>query len=93
MGIIIMYCVLFILQVAFLFFCTRQKNKKLCMILLCIECISILIALGVGVYYNIYGGPNFEGFYEVLISFGMVIVYSLLVGVSAFIKRKIDGTS
>ena len=89
MGIIIMYCILLILQVTLLVFIVLQKNKKSWMILLCIECISILIALGVGVYYNIFGGPNFEGFFEVLVSFGMVIVYSLLLGVSVFIKRKL----
>ncbi len=88
MAMIITYMVFFILQIVLLVLSVRRNTKKLWMSLFCAECISILIAFGVGVYYNIYGGPNFEGFFEVLISFVTVMVYGLLFLVSIFVKRK-----
>ena len=88
MGMIITYILLFILQIVLLVLSVRRESKKLWMSFVCVVCMSILMALGLGVYYNIYGGPNFEGFFEVLISFGSVIVYGLLFLISFFVVRK-----
>ena len=88
MVLIIAYIMIFILQIVLFKLSIRRKTKKLWMSLFCAECIPILIAVGLVVYYNIHQGPNFEGFFEGLISFGAAIVYGLFLLVSVFVMRK-----
>ena len=82
------YIVMFFLQIVLFKLSIRRKTKKLWMCLFCAECIPILIAVGMIVYHNIHQGPNFEGFFEGLISFGAAIVYGLFLVISVFVMRK-----
>ena len=77
MVIIVTYMLFFILQIVLFVLSIRGKTKKLWMSLFCAECISILIAFGLFVYYNIHQGPNFANFFYTLFSFGAVLVYGL----------------
>lgn len=88
MLLIITYIIMFILQIVLFRLSIRRKTKKLWMCLLCAACISILIAFGMIVYYNIEQGPNFENFIWGLISFGAAIVYGLFLLISVFVMRK-----
>lgn len=88
MILIIAYIMVFILQIVLFRLSIQRKTKKLWMSLFCAECISILIAVGLIAYYNINQGPNFEGFFEALISFGAAIIYGLFFVASLLIMRK-----
>ena len=46
------------------------------------------MAFGFGIYYNVYPGANFEGFFETLISFGAALVYGLFFFISFLVMRK-----
>jgi len=88
MILIIAYIMIFILQIVLFRLSIRRKKKKLWVGLFCAECISILIAVGAIAYYNINQGPNFEGFFEALISFGAAILYGLFFVASLLVMKK-----
>ncbi len=88
MLLIITYIMMFILQIVMFKLSIRRKTKKLWVSLFCAEGISILIAFGLVVYHNINQGPNFEGFFEGLISFLAAIVYGLFLLISVIVMSK-----
>lgn len=88
MVILVTYMMFFVLQIVLLVLSVRRGTKKLWVSLFCIESISMFIAFCLGVYYNVYPGPNFEGFFETLISFGAFFVYGLILLISVFIVKR-----
>lgn len=90
MVMLVAYMMFFVLQIVLLVLSVRKGTKKLWVSLYCVECISMFIAFCLGVYYNVYPGPNFEGFFETLISFGAVFMYGLILLTSVFIVKRKD---
>ena len=68
-----------------------EEKRSGCVCLLWAEGISILVALGVCIYYNIHQGPNFANLIYTLFSFGAVIVYGVLFLISVIFVRKNGG--
>lgn len=78
---LITYIVILILQIILLVISIRKKTKKFWRTLFSIELISMLIAIGLMIYYNSLPGegfmPGLTYLGEMLFSFGAAILYGI----------------
>ena len=91
MFLLITYIVIFIFQIILFVITIRKKTKKLWRILFSAELISLLISIGLMIYYNNLPGygfmPGLTYLGEVLFSFGAVVLYciSFLISICSYI--------